>query len=404
MMPILPTGLQNVTNNSQSPQGISPLRLLTEGDRPALIEATVLPDKLPVLAVGEQITARIAEQLSNNQVAVLIKSVLFNLTLPPSVQLKGDSLNLRVASLKPGLTFTLEEDGQPGESKGSSVEVDLSPASRYLTRLLSAADDGRQQAAGGQEESDVNSGTGDMPADTLAASLARKAASLASDPEQVLSSRLPTTSPAVRAPLFQLSAAVTGKPLQLDVSQDAPAKAATQLRQGVENSGLFYESHLKSWDLGKLSLARVLEEPQAKAGQQLLQGGESAKSALPELGTMVQRQLNILETQQIPVQAFAWPGQPVQLRIEQDQAGERQAGGADEQQAWSTRIAIQLPVLGGLSALVRLQGAGVQLGFVTEDSKASVLIRNHQQRLETALEAAGLKLATLSVKNEENQG
>ncbi len=39
---------------------------------------------------------------------------------------------------------------------------------------------------------------------------------------------------------------------------------ATSLQSGVENSGMFYESHLQAWAQGNYPLQRLLQEPQGK--------------------------------------------------------------------------------------------------------------------------------------------
>jgi hypothetical protein len=386
MIPVLPTNL----GPTLTTQSISPLRLLGEGDR-ALLEASIVPAKLPALVLGEQVSARIAEQLGNNQVAVLIKNALFTLTLPPGLQLKSDNLNLRVTSLKPGVTFALSESEQGAEHTDASVEVALSPASRYLMRLLSSAP---QDDAGGQGTQSGKSGVGTdgkLLADTAANAKGTDAASL-----KAYGSTGESGSKLLAMLDSHASSTVT-----LD-AKHPPEQVAQNLKQGVENSGLFYESHLKAWDQGKLSLAQLQQEPQAKVGQALAQGVDTpqGRAALPELGTLVQRQLNTLESQQVPLQGFAWPGQPMQMLIEQEKTEERQAHGESDAQAWSTQLSLNLPVLGGLSARLRMVGKAVQVSFVTEEQETEGLIQKNSKRLEDGLAAAGLSLATLSVKHE----
>ncbi|BEV72204.1 MULTISPECIES: flagellar hook-length control protein FliK [unclassified Paludibacterium] len=392
MIPSLPPNLVNplTSGPGAGTEAVSPLRLLNEGDR-ALIDATVLPGRLPNLVIGEQVTARIAEQLSNNQVAVLIKNALFTLTLPNGMQPKGDTLTLRVANLKPNLTFSLQGEGQEGEAKDSSVQVDLSPASRYLTRLLSSAN--QQDAAG------PGAGGAGGAKETEQGNAASAAARAAGD--AALLKDYATTSSGSN-PLLSLKPGQAGGTVALDAQQQQPAQVADHLKQGVEKSGLFYESHLKAWDQGKLPLSQLQQEPQAKLGQALQDPQLAHDKALPELGNLVQRQLNALESQQVPLQGFAWPGQPMQMLIQPEQKDDREGhGDSEETHAWSTHMSLNLPVLGGLSARVRLVGNAVQIAFVTEEASAGGLIQNHSQKLSDGLAAAGLDLATLSVKHEE---
>ena len=55
-----------------------------------------------------------------------------------------------------------------------------------------------------------------------------------------------------------------GKALQSKSASVTPEKLAASLKQAVSQSGLFYESHLKSWAEGKLPLSELIQEPQAK--------------------------------------------------------------------------------------------------------------------------------------------
>ena len=319
---------------------VSGVRLLGEGGR-LLLEAALLPAKVPPLILGEQVSARVAERLDNGQFAALIKNGLFTLNLPKGMQLAGDTLTLRVTSLAPQLTFALVDQAADAEVQDGSVDVSLSPASRYLTELL---DSGKSAPA--------------QPG------------------------------------------------LRLDASRQDTAGLAEALKQGADKSGLFYESHVKAWVDGRLPLESLKDEPQARLGQSLdtAQSPSSAqgKTAQAEFGNLVQRQLDTLENRQLQLQGWAWPGQPLQLTIEQDETRERDArGGSDEVSAWSTRLALELPMLGGLSARIRIVGGAVQVSFATEEAATEQLIRNHADRLESGLGAAGLNLATLSVSHEE---
>lgn len=328
-----------LSGNASSTTSVSGVRLLNEGGR-LLLEATVLPARAPVLIIGEQVSARVAERLDNGQFAALIKNGLFTLNLPKGMQLSGDELTLRVTSLAPKLTFALVDPAADSTVADGSVDVSLSPASRYLTGLL---DSGKNAPA------------------------------------------------------------QTG--IRLDASRQDAAGLAETLKQGADKSGLFYESHVKAWVDGRLPLESLKDEPQARLGQGLdpAQGTPSAsgKAAQAELGNLVQRQLDTLENRQIQLQGWAWPGQPVQLTVEQEKTTERQASGSEELSVWATRLALELPVLGGLSARIRIVGGAVQVSFATEETATEQLIRDHARQLESGLGAAGLNLATLSVSHEE---
>ncbi|MGR2679957.1 flagellar hook-length control protein FliK [Chromobacterium haemolyticum] len=320
-------------------QQINSSQLLGEGAK-LLLETATLPSRLPTLLLGEQVTARVADRLDNNQLAVLIKNALFTLNLPQGATVSGDTLQLKVASLQPALTFLLQDGSKESaeQSKSSSVQVALSPASRYLTHLLST------------QTSDA------------------------------------------------------GKPVLVNAAQQPPPKVAEDLQQGVAKSGLFYESHLKDFADGRTSLAEIKQEPQAKMSQTLASAEHAAASVRPqaqELGNLVQRQLNGLENQQLQFQGMAWPGQPMQMVIEQEKAeADREGNGQQEMQAWSTNLSLNLPALGGMAARIRLVGQTVQVSFAAEDEQAGQLITQNASRLEAGLASAGLALASLVVKDD----
>ncbi|OQS42720.1 flagellar hook-length control protein FliK [Chromobacterium haemolyticum] len=320
-------------------QQINSSQLLGEGAK-LLLETATLPSRLPTLLLGEQVTARVADRLDNNQLAVLIKNALFTLNLPQGATVSGDTLQLKVASLQPALTFLLQDGSKESaeQSKSSSVQVALSPASRYLTHLLST------------QTSDA------------------------------------------------------GKPVLVNAAQQPPPKVAEDLQQGVAKSGLFYESHLKDFADGRTSLAEIKQEPQAKMSQTLASAEHAVASARPqaqELGNLVQRQLNGLENQQLQFQGMAWPGQPMQMVIEQEKAeADREGNGQQEMQAWSTNLSLNLPALGGMAARIRLVGQTVQVSFAAEDEQAGQLITQNASRLEAGLASAGLALASLVVKDD----
>jgi hypothetical protein len=92
-----------------APQTVSSVRLLLEGGR-ALLDASVVPAKLPPLMLGEQVSAQVVDSKDNGQqLSVLIKNSLFNLIVPQGMTVSGNNLSLKVATLAPTLSFALQE-------------------------------------------------------------------------------------------------------------------------------------------------------------------------------------------------------------------------------------------------------------------------------------------------------
>jgi hypothetical protein len=374
------SGLSARDTASQSTQAAGAVSQQGRAGAAAYLQATDLPAKLPELAVGEQVNARVVEQLDAQRVVALIKNNLFTLSLSQDTQLPGKDLKLTVASLQPNLSFTLSQSAQDGQTQGEgSAQVVLSPSAQYLTNLLSAAlgeglADGAASAALGQ---------GDSAAATAG------------------------------APVF-------GKPPLLGDGAPEPTRLAAGLAQAVNRSGVFYESHVKSWAEGQFSLDNLQQEPQARMAEAMrnssnalalastdqsdttLSGNRVLSSSLaPQLGQLVQRQLDTLENRAVFVQVMAWPNQQVTLQIQQDQVEERNAQEQADDRAWTSRLTLDMPQLGSVNVNVRLVNGTVQVDFRPHDDSTSELIREHAARLASGMEAAGLNLAQLTVQHGE---
>lgn len=211
---------------------------------------------------------------------------------------------------------------------------------------------------------------------------------------------------------------------------------AQLLKQAVSRSGVFYESHLAEWSQGSRSLHAIRQEPQAvlKLPEKLAELGkptaldnpaiqEAVKtgsatglrdrelfnlrndSNTTQLGQLVHRQLDALDQQQFTWQGMAWPGQPMDWRIEQEKVDQREAHGDGEQFGnWSTSLALELPNLGGLAAKISLSSAGLMIRFQTDSSETANAIDQNQSRLREALTNAGLSLLTFSVQKGDENG
>jgi len=354
MIPSLPS----LPDTGLSAQTVAAVRLTLEGGR-GLLDVTQQPATPPSLLVGEEVSAEVVNSnLQNGQIAVLIKNGLFNLALPQGMNVSGNTLNLKVVNVSPNLTFSLQEQStQDTPGQDSSVDVEFSSASKYLTGMLQSA-----------------------------------------QPE------------------------ATSSDIGLNAAQQAPAEMADSLKNNVSQSGLFYESHLKDWVAGQLDLPSLQQEPQTKLLARLSDLASatsdgmnkaatsdvsntvatlSPRTIAPELANLVQRQLNTLENQQLQLNGYAWPGQPMQMQIQQERSEDRNGSlGADDATAWSTSLSLTLPALGGLSARVRLVGQNVQVSFTADQDDATAMIQQHAEKLQQGMAAAGLTLANLLVKHE----
>lgn len=198
------------------------------------------------------------------------------------------------------------------------------------------------------------------------------------------------------------------------------------LRQALQTSGLFYESHLTDMVFGRTNPSTLRNEPQAnltkdtaaqnaatsraraEAPASRAGGGADApsgtgSSATPAPGTpvsgihqdltvMVRQQLDVLANQSLTWQGEAWPGAPMEWEVERDPYG----GDPDSATpTWATRLKLDLPRLGLVDARLNLAGDQIVLQLVAPLSATE--INDSSDQLRSRLLAAGLTLSNLAV-------
>lgn len=185
---------------------------------------------------------------------------------------------------------------------------------------------------------------------------------------------------------------------------------AHALQQTVRSSGLFYESHLRGWVDGRVALAQLFEEPQAKVTEPGFVAAANVQDAAaapapsqplradtpvhPQLEPLVRQQLETLEQQSIVWRGNLWPGQLAELVI----SGEPQAADADPQtRVWRVRLALDSAVLGQVKADIALAGRALNLRLQGADAAAPIL-RAGRAALTRALSAHALEVQPIHVE------
>lgn len=157
------------------------------------------------------------------------------------------------------------------------------------------------------------------------------------------------------------------------------AVIANALRQDIEHSGLFYESHLADWVCGRRKLESLAQEPQARS------------TAADELPAILRQQLELLDSQPLQWQIELWPGMPVRLQVEQQPADTHDGTCEAMPDSWTSTLVSQLPLLGSVAATLRIAGDRLQLKLHAS-GPASALLSERSDELRSALTAAGLQL------------
>lgn len=195
---------------------------------------------------------------------------------------------------------------------------------------------------------------------------------------------------------------VVGKTALIASPAMSTAQIAVALRDTLGFSGLFYEAHVREWANGNRSLPELMREPQAQTGQALQ---ADSTTALPRpdanntaLTQLINQQLNTLEQQRVLWHGEAWPGQAMEWEVGEDTP---EGSSRDIPRSWHSEVRFELPTLGTVAATIRLTGEHlhVQIHAGTEASASS--LRAHGAQLSAALEAAGIPLDSLIVKQDE---
>lgn len=341
-----------------------------------------IADVLSNLVPGQRILAEIQALLPNGSYRAVVAQREVTLALPFSAK-PGDTLELEVAESDGKLTLAFvanRSDGATAKAAPESVSTSLSSAGKMIGTLLNEI--------GGE---------------------GRKAPPVALNSSQPLVDAMPKTA----------------------------ADLAPVLKQAVTQSGMFYEAHQARWVAGELPTESLRQEPQGKiptqgqnatvdaekgqksvffptgdaptaatkSGQASNEQTTSIGNRIPsELTPLVQQQLDGLSTQNFAWQGQIWPGQQMWWEIGQDQHRPNSSRD-DPSRPWQTRLKLTLPSLGQIEATLELTTSNeVGITLLATDAASEARLRDNVSTLTSQLEAAGLRLTQLSLKQHDKTG
>ncbi|MBT0961727.1 flagellar hook-length control protein FliK [Denitromonas iodatirespirans] len=349
------------------------LRLLTEAsffaDEPPLEPLQSIrpvPSQLPEYRAGDRFSALIQKALPDGTFEALVDGRTIKLALPQQAQI-GERLELVVARNTPRAVLANPAPAAPTDTASRPA---LSATGRLISFLL-------------------------------------------------------TGQPAPETPTL-----ARGQPLQpASTGPLNPAALAAALRQGIGDSGLFYESHLAKWSAGQLPTEALRREPQGRMPVAPAPGGSTATpnapgasapqaaaaaeaaarsaatpSATPAARTdlvpdrllpVMHQQLDALATHHYAWVGQAWPGQTMELEIE-DPGRDGEEAGADEV-PWKTTLRLSLPTLGGVEARLALDSSGVRIRLSADDPATAAELERRRTDLAEALAQANLTLKEVQV-------
>lgn len=365
---------------------------------PPITQASPVPPVGVRWAPGQNLQAQVLAGLANGRFQVQVADLTLELNLPHTVS-PGEHIELTVVANQPRLTFALTRDlvavAAPAAGKVADTrpEVTLSESSRSLDSLL-----------------------------------------------KMIAEHAATRAPALTRPAPLLSAAPIDSKM-----------VAAVLRNAVAQSGLFYESHQAQWIAGERSVAQLREEPQGRlapidpavrAGMTVpslggaaagAAGGAtaaataanvvntataSATSRADQVGAMfapgtatlpvhaesislVQQQLESLDSRHVTWQGPVWPGQEMEWRVEEHRAGDHSRNIAAVPE-WQTRVRLHLPALGDVEATLWFAPQGLRIQLKAAELTTAESMSSAQDRLREAMELGGLNVLAMSIAQHEN--
>lgn len=178
------------------------------------------------------------------------------------------------------------------------------------------------------------------------------------------------------------------------------------LQKAINQSGLFYESHLSKWINGKSSLEKLQLEPQNKLKAPIIESlaaknpPSSALSAGEHNLSLVQQQLVALETGHIMWRGEVWSGQQMEWNIYED-SNHSDADNSNAAKQWKTKLILTFPELGKITATIILnaQDIQIQLSAINPDIQQQLI--NSQVPLKTSLQAIGMTVTSFTLHSDE---
>ncbi|MGD0585786.1 MAG: flagellar hook-length control protein FliK [Oryzomonas sp.] len=207
------------------------------------------------------------------------------------------------------------------------------------------------------------------------------------------------------------------------------------LKQGLQEGGLFYESHLARWFGGDYSLEDLLREPQGQLSQlRRLPGQETAnpaqdaalagmkggsveimeamEAALRKAGAamthegmvdqralpIVKEQLTALQSGQILFRGDLVPGQRMEWTVREREARRNASG--EQERSWETSLTLDMPKLGNVTARLKLDGTRVGIELDATKPGSAERLKAGFGRLGEQLEASGLVPSEIGITDE----
>ena len=427
---------------------INQLQLLVKTASPPLVEVAETPLEQPQFVPGQRLTALVLVNQPNGRFQVQVGEHVLDMNLPRNTQ-PGEQLELTFVSNQPRLTFVLSRDlaaalanvGSPADAEQPLVTV--SDSARFLGGLLQKiAEQSEGQASPLSKAAPLLSAA---PADikefvgVLRNALSqsglfyeshqaqwvageRKLSDLLQEPQGRLSPNLAGLAAAVagaaagktQAILRPESALIDS--IQVPVPETAEAGTGKSPAVSQPDRVLIYSAQggvAEAGPMGSQTAARSASPAQGDAAatgtsnaplplqpESAPMQGAGKQPVHAEAVSLVQQQLQTLDSRQLVWQGQVWPGQEMEWRVEERNAREGRSG-EEEAINWQTSLRLQLPSLGNVHATLAFIPQGLRINLKAADEGAAGIMQGAQDKLLRSMEAAGLRVLGMAVERDE---
>lgn len=427
---------------------------------PGLQRAREIQSQLPQLVPGQRFHATLQRTLPDGTFQAVVAGREITLALNASAK-PGDSLELMVTDRSPGVVFARllgPGEGAPG-GQASSTPTQLSPAGRLISFLLGGqAAASPAKLAGGQPLLAQGAVAAAPLASALQQAVTRSGLFYEAHQARWLTGRLPTES-LRQEPQGQLppgagrqsggsggpgaaggtpgggmstTPGASGSAGGAGTSGTGPTAAGTAGGPGAAAGAGAHGVNATAQGSNATGAnasgtnatgthatgANPQDAAAGRAGMSGLESGmlRSASGASSSIASsnasapqpalpgpvipLVQQQLDALATNQYVWQGQAWPGQEIELIVEDPAEWAREAEDS-EAAAWQTRLRLTLPRLGEVEARLRLSASGLRLQLLAAEPESARRLDSHRDELISALSAADLVVGAFEVSTSE---
>lgn len=211
--------------------------------------------------------------------------------------------------------------------------------------------------------------------------------------------------PAAAMPPAASPAPSLSQSLSQHLSQPMPAPAEAAAHRTAAPAGAAEHEAPEAARAAPATAPRVADDEQAPPPERAAIQRSGVGELAAELRPLVHQQLNALAQQQVSLQLPLWPGIDMQLEIldprrEAEESAGDGAREATEAPPWRSRLRLELPHLGEITAVLELRASRLALSLHASHDTAARLAA-HGADLRHALEQAGLGVDGMLVGERE---